>query len=49
MNTIDFINIRGEQSFLEDTINPIKIKIENNTVKNVIDKYKKKKTGKIYT
>ena len=36
MNTIDFINIRGKQSFLENSINPIEIKIENNTVKNMI-------------
>ena len=36
MNTIDFINIRGQQSFLKNSINPIEIKIENNTVKNMI-------------
>ena len=36
MNTIDFINIIGQQSFLENSINPIEIKIENNTVKNMI-------------
>ena len=36
MNTIDFINIRGQHS-----INLIEIKIENNTVKNMIQKYNK--------
>ena len=41
MNTIDFINIRGQQSFLENKSNPIEIKIVNNTVKIMIDKYKK--------
>ena len=43
MNAIDLINMRGHQSFLENSINPIEIKIENDTVK------KKKKTSKIYT
>ena len=41
MNTTDFINIRVQQSFLENSINTIKMKIENNTVKNMIEKYKK--------
>ena len=41
MNTTDFINIRGQQLFLENSINPIKIKIENNKVKKIIEKYKK--------
>ena len=41
MNTVDFINIRGQQKFLKNSINPIEIKIENNTIKNMIDKYKK--------
>ena len=41
MNTVDFINIRGQQNLFENSINPIEIKIENNTVKNMIDKYKK--------
>ena len=41
MNTIDFINIRGQQSLLENKSNPIEIKIVNNTVKIMIDKYKK--------
>ena len=41
MNTVDFINIRGQQNLLENSINPIEIKIENNTIKNMIDKYKK--------
>ena len=33
MNAIDLINMRGHQSFLENSINPIEIKIENDTVK----------------
>ena len=37
MNTVDFINIRGQQSFLENSSNPT----ENDTVKNMIEKYKK--------
>ena len=41
MNTVDFINIRGQQKFLKNSINPIEIKIENNAIKNMIDKYKK--------
>ena len=41
MNTADFINIRGQQRFLEISINPIEIKIENDIVKNMIHKYKK--------
>ena len=34
MNTIDFINIRAQQSFLENSINPIEIKIESDSVKH---------------
>ena len=48
MNTTYFINIRGQQMFLENSINLIEIKIENDTVKNMIEKYKKK-PSKIYT
>ena len=33
MNTIDFMNIRGQKMFLENSINLIEIKIENVTVK----------------
>ena len=40
-NTIDFYNTRGQQSFLYNSINWIEIKIENDTVKNMIEKYKK--------
>ena len=32
ISTIDFINIRGQQSFMENSINLIEIKIENDTV-----------------
>ena len=38
MNTIDFINIRAQQSFLENSINPIEIKIESDSVKDMIEK-----------
>ena len=41
MNQIDFINIRGQQSFLENTMNSIKIRIEKDKVKNMTEKYKK--------
>ena len=40
-NTVDFYNTRGQQSFLYNSINWIEIKIENDTVKNMIEKYKK--------
>ena len=33
MNTVDFMNIRGQKMFLENSINLIEIKIENVTVK----------------
>ena len=39
MNKIDFINIRGQQSFLENTMNSIKIRIEKDKVKNMTEKY----------
>ena len=42
MEVIDFIIIRGQQSFeAEKTINPIDIKIENDQIQNIFDKYKK--------
>ena len=42
INKIDSINIRGQQSFLENSMNSIKIRIENDMVKkNKIWKYKK--------
>ena len=40
-NTVDFYNTRGQQSFLYNSINWIEIKIENDTVKNMTEKYKK--------
>ena len=48
MNKIDFINIRGQQSFLENTMNSIKIRIEKDKVKNMTEKYKKN-PSKLYT
>ena len=47
MNATNFINIRGQQSFLESSINPVEIKVKNDTVKNMIKNYKK--NIKIYT
>ena len=41
LNTIDFIKIKGQQSLLENSIDPTEIKKENSTVKNMIEKYKK--------
>ena len=46
MNTVDFMNIRGQKMFLENSINLIEIKIENVTVKKMIKKHKKE-PGKI--
>ena len=44
MEVIDFIIIRGQQSFeTEKTINPIEIKIENDQIQNIFDKHKKTK------
>ena len=43
MEVIDFIEIRGQQSFeAEKTINPIEIKTEHDQIQNIFDKYKKK-------
>ena len=45
MEVIDFIEIRGQQSFeAEKTINPIEIKTEHDQIQNIFDKYKKKNT-----
>ena len=42
MEVIDFIIIRGRQSNEnEKTINPIEIKIKNDQIQNIFDKYKK--------
>ena len=42
MTTIDFISIRGQQKFEGNAeINPIKIKIENDKIQNMFEKYKK--------
>ena len=40
--TTDFVNLRGQQNFEDDEeINPVEIKIENNKIQNMFDKYKK--------
>ena len=42
MTTIDFISMRGQQKFEDDAeINPIEIKIENDKIQNMFEKYKK--------
>ena len=42
MITIDFISIRGQQNFEDNTeIDPIDIKIENDKIQNMFEKYKK--------
>ena len=42
MTTIDFISMRGQQKFEDDAeINPVEIKIENDKIQNVLEKYKK--------
>ena len=41
ITTIDFISIRGQQNFQDDAvINPIEIKIENDKIQNMFEKYK---------
>ena len=40
MTTIDFISIRGQQNFEDDVeINPVEIKIENDKIQNMFEKY----------
>ena len=41
MKVCDFINVRGQQNFEENEINPIGIKIENSKTQNMLEKYKK--------
>ena len=41
MEVFDFINVRGQQTFEENEINPIGIKIENNKIQNMLEKYRK--------
>ena len=44
MSVLDFIIIRGQQIFEEGKeINPIEIKIEDNRIRNVFDRYKNNK------
>ena len=44
MEVFDFINVRGQQTFEENEINPIGIKIENNNIQNMLEKYRKYST-----
>ena len=44
MEVFDFINVRGQQTFEENEINPIGIKIENNKIQNMLEKYRKYST-----
>ena len=40
MTTIDFTSIRGQQNFEDDVeINPVEIKIENDKIQNMFEKY----------
>ena len=42
MAIIDLISMRGQQNFEDDAeINPIEIKIENDKIQNMFEKYKK--------
>ena len=41
MEVCDFINVRRQQTFEENEINPIGIKIENEKIQNMLEKYKK--------
>ena len=42
MTTIDFISIRGQQNFEDDAeTNPAEIKIENDKIQIMFEKYKK--------
>ena len=44
MEVVDFIIIRGEQSFeAEKTTDPIEIEIGNEQIQNIFDRYKKNK------
>ena len=39
---IDFLNITGQQKFKEEkNLNPIEIRIENDMVQNILEKYEK--------
>ena len=40
MTTIDFTSIRGQQNFEDDVeINPVEIRIENDKIQNMFEKY----------
>ena len=42
MKVVDFLNIREQQKFEEEkSLNPIEIRIENNRVQNMLERYKK--------
>ena len=42
MTTIDFISMRGQQNFEDNAeINPMEIKIENEKIQNMFEKYLK--------
>ena len=44
MSVLDFVIIRGQQGFDEEkVINPIEIRVENNRIQNMFDKYARKK------
>ena len=44
MSVLDFVIIRNQQGFDEEkVINPIEIKVENNRIQNMFDKYSRNK------
>ena len=44
MNVLDYVIIRGQQAFEDGReINPIEIKVEDNRIRNLFDKYKNNK------
>ena len=44
MSVLDFVIIRNQQGFDEEkAINPIEIKVENNRIQNMFDKYSRNK------
>ena len=41
MEVIDFLNIRGQQKFEKNNLNSMEIRIKNDRVQNILEKYKK--------
>ena len=46
MNVLDYVIVKGQQMFEEDReINPIEIKVQDNRIRNLFDKYKNHKVN----